>query len=208
MRVEVVGTVFTVERDKEAIEVRVARGSVLVRGARVPDGVQRLDAGAVLRVPPAPSEARASAPPAPVVAPDSRSAPAAEPVEPLEIDRVGALLRRADAARVAGRPERAASILGRIVRLHPEDERTPLAAFTLARIRLERLDDPRRAAADYARSLRLGLPASLAEAARAGRVVALGRAGDPRASAAAEAYVARHPGGRFLAEVAPWRAVR
>ena len=50
--VHVVGTVFEVARDEGAVEVSVSRGAVLVRGPRVPDGVQRLEAGQRLRVAP------------------------------------------------------------------------------------------------------------------------------------------------------------
>lgn len=48
--IEVVGTVFTVTRDADHVEVSVERGAVLVRGARVPDHVQRLSAGQSLAV--------------------------------------------------------------------------------------------------------------------------------------------------------------
>lgn len=58
--VEVVGTRFSVEREPDAVVVRVEEGKVLVRGASLPDGVSRLTAGQTLRVPaaattPAPS---------------------------------------------------------------------------------------------------------------------------------------------------------
>ena len=48
--VEVVGTVFEVEREGEHIRVSVERGAVLVRGIEVPDQVQRVEAGGVLEI--------------------------------------------------------------------------------------------------------------------------------------------------------------
>ncbi len=52
--VEVVGTQFSVERSASAVRVEVQRGRVLVRGARVPDQVQALEAGRVLIIETAP----------------------------------------------------------------------------------------------------------------------------------------------------------
>lgn len=49
--VQVVGTVFEVARSREGVAVSVERGAVLVRGASVPDRVQRLEAGQRLFVP-------------------------------------------------------------------------------------------------------------------------------------------------------------
>ncbi|MGE0789529.1 MAG: FecR domain-containing protein [Sandaracinaceae bacterium] len=49
-RVEVVGTIFHVERDTDAVRVWVDRGVVLVRAADLPDGVQRLTVGQEVRV--------------------------------------------------------------------------------------------------------------------------------------------------------------
>lgn len=52
--VEVVGTRFTVERSELGTSVSVTRGAVLVRGASVPDGVQRLGPGDRFETPRAP----------------------------------------------------------------------------------------------------------------------------------------------------------
>lgn len=49
--VEVVGTRFTVTRTESEVAVSVQRGLVLVRGATVPGGQQRLGAGQALRAP-------------------------------------------------------------------------------------------------------------------------------------------------------------
>jgi len=48
--VEVVGTVFRVERKADGVSVSVSRGTVLVRGEGVPDRVQRLTAGGSISV--------------------------------------------------------------------------------------------------------------------------------------------------------------
>jgi hypothetical protein len=49
--IEVVGTAFDVVRDEAGLEVRVHHGLVVVSGERVDGRIQRLAAGAVLRVP-------------------------------------------------------------------------------------------------------------------------------------------------------------
>jgi len=56
--VEVVGTRFIVDREPSSVLVRVERGTVLVRGATVPDGVTRLEAGetTVVRTAPVPHD--------------------------------------------------------------------------------------------------------------------------------------------------------
>ncbi|MBN2803784.1 MAG: FecR domain-containing protein [Deltaproteobacteria bacterium] len=50
LQVEVVGTKFSIFRRKNSIDVQVLRGAVLVKSQLVTDGVQRLNAGDVLRV--------------------------------------------------------------------------------------------------------------------------------------------------------------
>lgn len=51
LSVEVVGTVFVVERTPDEVRVAVERGAVVVRGDGVPDGVRRLAAGESIAVP-------------------------------------------------------------------------------------------------------------------------------------------------------------
>lgn len=55
--VEVLGTAFDITRSSERVEVDVLRGAVLVRGAGVPDSVQRLNGGERLAIPVHPEEA-------------------------------------------------------------------------------------------------------------------------------------------------------
>jgi transmembrane sensor len=75
--VEVVGTRFVITRSAERVLVEVERGTVLVRGERVPNRVQRLTAGSALEVlsPPNPLTLQATAPALPV-------APSAVPADP------------------------------------------------------------------------------------------------------------------------------
>lgn len=228
--VEVVGTVFRVERDNGTVSVSVQRGTVVVRGQTVPDRVQRLEAGDALSIPDAsPSDL------APVEqdAAKRKSVESAEPPEPSEsseepvagltaptqsgpkpgtttgtprVDPVAELLDRADALRLAGRPRQASVALEQIVRRHASDSRAALAAYSLARVRLEVLAEPARAAREFERSLQLGLSGPLREAARAGRVVAHGQAGHAsRAAAMAEGYLAAYPEGRYREQVEAWR---
>lgn len=170
--VDVVGTVFTVQRSAEAIDVAVERGVVVVRGARVPDGVRRLSAGGSLRVG---LEPVASVTPAPLPenepeteatsgAPGERveGAPTAPAVE---LPRARALLDAADEARRAGRPDEAISALTTLVRTHPRSREAPLAAFTAARLHRES-GRTGEAVAWYRRALALGLPAPLDDQAR------------------------------------------
>jgi transmembrane sensor len=80
LAVEVVGTAFVIERGSTVLDIEVLRGAVLVRGERVPDGVQRLNGGQRLRVSTGPSQFAAAAralPVAPVN--DDPTLSAAEP---------------------------------------------------------------------------------------------------------------------------------
>lgn len=234
--VQVVGTVFEVARSREGVSVSVERGAVLVRGASVPDRVQRLEAGQRLFVP---SETT-SEPAAPRTADETNDVDAADDVadaparetpwrtelaqrrydrafEALGADGHARETRRArdvadlwelaDVARFSGHPSEAAVPLRRLVAEHPNDPRAALAAYTLGRLELDALGAPLAAAESFARSEALGLPEALREAAAASHVEALGRAGRrDDARVAAERYVARHPEGARRAQVERWLA--
>jgi transmembrane sensor len=85
--VEVVGTKFVLDRSEHGLRVDVLHGAVLVRGASIPDGVQRLNAGQSMRAPlptSAPQLAKSKASPAasePVLMPLA-SAPAGGAASP------------------------------------------------------------------------------------------------------------------------------
>lgn len=226
--VEVVGTVFTVERDAGAVSVSVERGRVLVRGASIPDGVQSLAPGESLRVPtgePPPSEPLARGDARPAVRPEPAPpheerevAPRAAAPAPGEAIRwaprhgadepapgdpeptAGALLAAADTARREGRLDDALEQLRRAAQ-RPDDPDAALASLTRGRLALEH-GRGGEATADLQRALRLGLPSALEETARARLVEAnLARGDAAAAREAAEDYRRRYPAGAFRAQV-------
>ncbi len=218
--VEDLGTVFTVDV-AGTVRVRVEEGTVrmLARG-----GWHRLEAGMELvvatggpggarQVPDPGAEAAGGAPGAgpggsgrglAARAPSRRlgrvkpegSTPRAEPGGRADL---GALFEEVDAARRAGRLERAARLLRRIVASFPHDPRVVTALFTLGRVELGR---GRAAAAArafrrcYARSPR-GPLAEDALAAEARAWVKAGRLG--WAQKAAARYLQRYPAGAHAA---------
>jgi transmembrane sensor len=164
LSVEVIGTVFTVERRDDGVRVAVERGVVLVRGERVPDRVRRLGAGEellVLREAAAAPEV-ASGEPTPV-APQRAVSIARQDVAPR--DPVEDILARADAARGRGDPRAAVAHLARASRFS-DDPRAALAAFTMGRLEMDELRRPDRARNAFERALALGLPEHLALQAR------------------------------------------
>ena len=234
--VEVVGTVFHVRRRAGRVRVAVERGSVLVHGPTVIDRVQRLEAGESLTVADSDrgtaarrdessfgrserhDEASSLDPEESKIGATSIDLPAEEEAPALTADsdnpsndvhdagRVTTLLHRADALRLAGRPEEAARALEEVVQQHSGDSRAALAAYSVARLRLEVLRQPVRAARDFERSLELGLDDPLREAALAGRVESFGQAGrEPQARSAAARYLERYPNGRYREQVSAWQ---
>ena len=191
--VEVIGTVFEVERLDAHVRVAVERGTVrvgdrlltvgqsglfplaaaidsdwraLARGGAFERAWARLDAGA--------------------------------PVG----DEPNELLLASDAARLSGHPADAATYLRRLLAAYPGDPRAPLAAFTLGRVLLDELGRPRDAALAFVRARELDEGGPLAEDALGREVEAWARAGDAGlARAAAERYLARYPDGARAAFV-------
>lgn len=225
--VVVVGTVFEVERQDGTVRVSVQRGKVRVVG---PEGVRYLEtgqsrqfvgvSGEVVEEPPA----SGMGVPAPEL-PDSvsrahRRSPRSQGWRSLsqagEYDRAYASLRHgahvgndpaalmdaADASRLSGHPQAAVKYLERVLREHRASEVAPLAAFTLGRVQLERLGQPRRAASAFASARVLAPNGSLAQDALAREVEALSKAGDVQAARdQAQAYERRYPNGRRLRAV-------
>ena len=209
VHVRVIGTVFTVDVEADAVMVRVERGRVAVESQ---DRVAELGVGDELRVerrprhprdndmaieseegvvahdilPSAPSDARRS---------ENRSAPKAPTVS------VEVLLERADQARVQGRLDEAASALSELVRRHPKDPRAYSAHFSLGKV--ERIRGHHAAAASAFAACYERAPAgSLSEDARAEAAVSWLDAGQrQRALEAAQAYLARHPEGAHAARM-------
>lgn len=167
LSVDVVGTVFTIERTPEATRVAVERGSVVVQGDRVPDHLLRLVAGdhfeldtreVAVALPPAPAPPTA-APALPTIAPS----PAAAPFRTGSV--ATALLEKADGERRAGHVEGALTTLTRLVDSYPTSPEAGLAAFTIAQLREER-GETKAAIEWYGRAVQLGVPRALEEAAQ------------------------------------------
>ena len=188
-RVEVLGTRFSVERTKDAVEVRVDRGVVLVTSALLQEGWVKLEAGkhVVVRRQ-APKAKQVEPPPEPPVQPESLeqlpqpskpapvrpAAPKAvskppqppkppKPAEPL-VAPAARLMAQADAHRALGASEKAIERLLVLIQQHPDAPEAPLAAFTVGRLQLG-LGQQAKANAAFERALVLGLPKALEEAA-------------------------------------------
>jgi hypothetical protein len=117
-------------------------------------------------------------------------------------------MERADEARERADSVAAARALERLLRLHPEDERAPLAAVTLGRLRLRQLGQPGEAARAFDRALGFGVADPVREDVYALRVEALSRAGRGEdADRAARDYRERYPHGRWSSEVRRWASV-
>jgi transmembrane sensor len=214
--VRVLGTRFTVERDGDVVDVSVERGKVLVEGDGVPGGSRVLLAGDAIRVEPpslpvdalpaaAPPPEAALAPEAPLppgapaLTPDPPAATAPAEPAPAEPDPMS----RADAARREGRPREALTLLEAVV--EQGSARSPLAAFTAAKIHAEDMGDPAAAGPWFLRAVDLGLPSGLDEEALARAVECFAKAGKKaEARRAAARYGARFPGGHHHERVRSW----
>ena len=200
--VTVVGTVFTVERIADRVGVAVERGTVRVDwgvGSRL---LRQSESGwfPPLQVSVA-SEPKATRPPRGKLVRPRAQVVMRETESSLPLSARGEtaeqLLLEADGARLAGRPERGADLLRRLLREHRGDPRAPLAAFTLGRVLLMELGRPREAAAAFAEVRELSPGGSFAEDALAREVEAWSQAGQVElAHARAQEYLRSYPGGR------------
>jgi transmembrane sensor len=185
------------------LSLAVDSGSVVVRS---PDGaaLASLQAGqswTLRSAPPEPSSlppARVRTPPRPAP-PPSTSARAPELETP---PTAQALFGRADEARLAGDPARAAQSLEQLCTLYPGDARAGVAAFQLARLRLNELGDPAAAARWFRVALAHPSAGTYREDAAADLVEALDRAGNvAECRAARDVFSVAHPASRRLAAV-------
>ncbi len=130
LRVEVLGTAFSVTRDRDRVEVEVHRGLVSVTTTMT---TRRLRAGERLAIGPAePTE-----PDTPPVRPSTRSldrSAGSRTATPARRSRLAELLERADRAREAGDDDAAIDALRTIVRVHGASTAAPAAAITWARL--------------------------------------------------------------------------
>jgi hypothetical protein len=223
--VRVRGTRFTVSRPDGylprhagSVQVRVERGRVEV--ARGDDGDQRVMASLgpgqswsqeeVAPEPPAldPADAPAPGAGAPTVHAARLTAPGHRGgrVPSAGLDRVAEssadLLRRANEARMAAKPDEAARLYNQLREEYPEDARAGLASFELARIRLDDLSDPAGALEALRFAEAHGHGGFMAEDAQALEIDALDRLGkkaDCRRMRAA--FVASHATSPHLARV-------
>ena len=229
--VEVIGTSFVVSRSPSQVTIEVERGTVLVRGERVVNRAQRLQAGDRLDiaqevVPAASSPVRAAPPTEPGSERNhkNRHEPVwrdlarrgdyeqayqnlgaggiATQVQAADIDQ---LLALADVARLSGHPSEAVEPLRRVVREFGSEERGPLAAFTLGRVHLDSLDDPRAAARDFRDAISLGLSSALLEDAYLRLIESSARAGDRGGTEqSCQAHRQRFPDSSRRATAAQW----
>jgi transmembrane sensor len=213
--IEVVGTAFTVRRTDTEVEVAVEHGVVLVRGASVPDGVQRLSAGqrilvlAAKSIPPAAPSADAAAPAAssalPAALPVSSAEQAPRPAAPaVAVDAFEDALARADAERRSGNVNGAISALREALGAPSAPGRRAVAAFTLGKVLLDGAGRAAEAEAAFAECLASSPPAALAEDALARLAEAQARAGKlERAAATKREYQRLYPSGRRLELLEP-----
>jgi transmembrane sensor len=198
--VSVIGTTFGVELVADRVGVWVEQGAVEVAWGV---GRKRLLAGERGWFPPL---VVTSTPEAAGPDPNETRNQQANPV-PTGSTRPTArgaqeLLSEVDAARSQGQPERAVELLRQILRDHPSDPRSPLAAFTLGRVLLNELGRPREAAAAFHTVRQKGPGSQFAEDALAREVEAWSRASEhARARALASSYLEQYPAGRHARRV-------
>lgn len=126
-----------------------------------------------------------------------------------EVDDLDGLLLAADAARLSGHAREAMAHLTRLVDRYPQDVRAQLAAFTLGRLALYELGEPRLAARSFARAHALDPAGELAADALAREAEAHHRAGDrAEARAAAERYLVRYPNGAWHKQLSSYLTKR
>lgn len=227
VEVVVVGTAFTVAHDDAEVAVRVERGVVEVHAA---GRVARLTAGEGWRssasdgapeASPEPSEAllepseallepsEASLEPSEASSSDVSDALPSESLTasdrratpPRETLDARTLFEQAREARQAGSVAEAARLYAELVAHHDDDPRADVAAFELARLRMDHLGDPRGALRAVDRAL-AGGGGAFREDAMARRAVLLDRLGrDRECRSAREAYGAAFGAGVHRAEV-------
>jgi transmembrane sensor len=230
--VEVLGTVFTVDRQSPGVvAVKVDEGRVRVSWGT--DGVasRLLEAGESGRfskqgelVDAVVPEPEAAEPPTEAVVPTpvKASTPTGAWRQLARVGRYDAafralqrdlsqmsdvphdLLLAADVARLSHHPEEAVAPLNRVVTHFARDDRAAPASFLLGRVLLENLGRASDAAKAFAQTRKLSPTGPLAEDALGREVEALRKAGQAAAaSERAREYVKRYPGGARIHEIAP-----
>jgi transmembrane sensor len=132
----------------------------------------------------------------PATAEEARPTPSARAARDDSADT----LQAADAARLAGRPDKAVALLRSLYDRYPMDRRAPVAAFTAGRILLDEMGRSAEAAAAFQRARALWPQGPLAEDALAREAEAWEKAGRAeRGRALATQYLDLYPQGRHVA---------
>jgi hypothetical protein len=173
--VRVVGTKFQVQREVNEhgarVDVDVERGVVEVRRSGQEERVyvvragqkwsseERLVAPSPLATNPAPTVEEPSTPPVqaePKVSPSDVRASGAEGRTAETEVRTVDLFEQARGARQSGDPSRAVQLYEQFLKERPKDGRRGLAAFEIARLEMDALQNPRKALISLDRALQLG----------------------------------------------------
>jgi transmembrane sensor len=118
---------------------------------------------------------------------------------------VEGLLSLADAARLSGHPGQAVLPLERVLQEFSQSPLAAVSAFTLGRVLLDQLHDPRTAAQAFERAIAMHPPHALLADCHARLVEAYSRAGDhASARRAASRYRTLFPSGRHNVDVEAW----
>lgn len=216
VRIEVIGTAFDVEVHENTVRVSVSHGVVKVHspaeallvheGEAMTFRAPETEARAPLPEPTDPRPVESSTPSTKGSGPEWRhlakdgdfeKAYNALASQPSAVrDEPGDLLLAADVQRLSGHPRGAVGPLQRVVSKFSADPRAPLAAFTLGRVLLDEVGDPRGAAVAFEAERRLQPGGPLDESSLARAIEAWSRAGESqRARALAEEYFRRYPNG-------------
>jgi transmembrane sensor len=185
------------------VNVEVVEGSVEIEGHMHREPALRLTAG----------NKWSSEPPAASVKPRDEPGAATNPMagedappnpSPAPTSMPGAreLLETAEHARLAGRPQAAATALDMLRRHYRHDPRAALAAFELGRLRLDTLRDAPGAVEALTDAISLAPRGPLREDAEARRVEALAAERSPECATARDAFLERYPHGVHRALVA------
>jgi transmembrane sensor len=193
--VQVVGTVFSVERLAASVRVSVERGIVkVVSGpkavylARGEEQILPLEGAEDRRL----ARSRSRQPPGATE----------KSTEIQAVDEGSTLLEASEDARRQGRPADAFVLLQRFLDRHGRDSRAFYVTFIEGRVLLEELARPREAAAAFARVEALNPRTPLVQDALAREVEAWCRAGDTEmARQRARAFLRRYPNGQRTDEV-------
>lgn len=176
------------------VTVDVTEGAVEVRSQTGGEAPRRLSAGdhwsnaAVVAPPPPAAPAPLAVTSLPFAPPTVVPAPAAVPaMSPRE------LLKLSERQRLAGDNRGAAATLDDLRRHHRRDPRAALAAFELARLRLDALGDAAGAVEALSDSIALAPNGPLREDAEARRVEALDVEHSPECASSRDAFLARYP---------------